>query len=53
VDPSGAITPFSIRIANTNPVDITAGCDGDLWFTQQSSNQIAHMTTAGELAAGI
>ena len=44
---SGAISAFSIPTANSGPSGITAGREGDLWFTEQQANQIGRITPAG------
>jgi streptogramin lyase len=41
-----SIAEFSL-LAATNPLDITSGADGALWFTQQGSDEIGRMTTSG------
>ena len=58
--PVGTVTEFTISkvisILSTNPSGIAAGPDGDLWFTQQDSDQIGRMTPSGkvtEFSAGI
>ncbi len=55
VDPSGAapgdITEFPLPTSpgptDQNPVDITSGPDGNLWFTEFSGNRIGGITPAG------
>ncbi len=43
-----SITEYPIPMAGGNyPVDITLGPDGALWFTQNESNKIGRITTAG------
>src|SRR5204863_8323789 len=46
VTPDGAITEFLLP-SGTYPGGITAGPDGNLWFTEQGPNKIARITTAG------
>ena len=41
------ITEFPIPTANTDPVGITAGPDGNLWFTEFSVGKIGRITTSG------
>src|SRR2546422_9013068 len=43
------ITEYPTPTANSNPVGITAGPDGNLWFTEDSSNanNIGKVTTSG------
>jgi streptogramin lyase len=40
---------FPIPTANSNPVEITPGPDGNLWFTEQSGNNIGRITTSGAI----
>lgn len=49
--PAGAvqITEFSLP-AKAKPVYITAGPDGDMWFTDNGTNTIGRITTSGEAA---
>ena len=45
---SGKIREFPITTAiNSQPVGITAGPDGNLWFTEIASNNIGRISTAG------
>jgi virginiamycin B lyase len=44
--PSG-IQEFSIPTAGSGPVGITSGPDGALWFTENATNQIGRITSAG------
>lgn len=41
------VTEFSIPTANSVPTAITAGPDGNLWFTESAANQIGRITPAG------
>src|SRR5262245_55329689 len=42
ITPSGVITQFSAGISSfSRPYGITAGPDGNLWFTEQTSNPMA------------
>ena len=41
------ITEFTIPTASSGPGAIAAGPDGNLWFTENSGNQIGRITTAG------
>jgi streptogramin lyase len=41
------IREFSIPTSNSFPRDITAGLDGNLWFTEGEGNNIGRITTAG------
>src|SRR5437867_1070567 len=38
---------FTIPTSNSNPIGITAGRDGNLWFTENNGSQIGRITTAG------
>ena len=41
------ITEFPVPAAFGGALGITAGFDGNLWFTEQSANKIGRITTAG------
>ncbi len=41
------ITEFPVPSAFGGALGITAGFDGNLWFTEQSANKIGRITTAG------
>ena len=43
--PAGSITEFPVPTAGSNPWGITAGPDGNLWFTEGNSNQIGRITS--------
>lgn len=51
--PAGAatrsITEFSIKSANNQPGDMTVGTDGNIWFVDQFTNKIGHITKAGAI----
>jgi virginiamycin B lyase len=49
VTPSGAITAFPLPAPTREPLGITAGPDGNLWFGEQSHGRIGRMTTSGVL----
>ncbi len=44
------ITEFPIPTADSSPSGITAGPDGNLWFTEQAGNKIGRISTAGAIA---
>src|SRR5947209_15279215 len=44
---SGKIREFAIPTASSDPGGITAGPDGNLWFTEQDASKIGRITTAG------
>src|SRR2546426_819371 len=46
---AGTITEFSIPPAESDPVGITAGPDGNLWFTELKGNQIGRITPSGAI----
>ncbi len=49
------INEFTIPTANSNPIEITAGSDGNLWFTEYH-DRIGRITPAGiitEFSTGI
>jgi hypothetical protein len=43
----GVITEFSIPTTGSNPRGITAGPDGNLWFTEEFGNKIGRITPDG------
>ena len=46
---TGTITAFSLPTANTLPYGITAGPDGNLWFTEYYGNKIGRITPGGTI----
>jgi len=44
--PAGAITEYDIPTANSGPIAITTGPDGNLWFTENNAGAIGKITTA-------
>ena len=44
------ITEFSVPTTDGLPIDIAAGPDGALWFTENEGNKIGRITTAGAIA---
>ena len=44
---TGAITEFPILTASSGPFGIVTGPDGNLWFTEQTADKIARITTTG------
>ena len=38
---------FPVPTATSQPYDITAGPDGNLWFTEYAGNKIGRITPAG------
>ncbi len=44
---AGTVTEYSIPASNSQPVGITSGPDGNLWFTESHGNNIGKMTTNG------
>ena len=47
--PGQSMTVFLLPAPTAGPSAITAGPDGNLWFTESGSNHIARMTPAGEI----
>jgi streptogramin lyase len=43
----GAVTEFAIPTGGSQPRAITAGPDGNLWFTETASNKVGRITPAG------
>jgi virginiamycin B lyase len=48
---AGTVTEFPIPTRGT-PFDITAGPDGNLWFTEEIGNAIGHISTSGSFIPG-
>ncbi len=57
ITPSGTVTEFSTGVsANSQPVGIAAGPDGNLFFTEASGDRIGRITPSGtvtEFSAGL
>jgi virginiamycin B lyase len=49
IEAIGGITTFGSFPENTYPADITAGPDGNLWFTEEGSGKIVKLTTSGTM----
>lgn len=47
--PSPSVTEFSIPTANSTPFAITAGADGNIWFTETGGNKIGRISLAGAI----
>ena len=45
--PGPVVTTFPVNTASSAPIGITAGPDGNLWFTEYSGNNIAKITPTG------
>jgi streptogramin lyase len=45
---TGSIDEYPVPTANSGPVSIVTGPDGNLWFTEISANKIGRVTTGGE-----
>jgi streptogramin lyase len=41
------IAEFPVTTADSGPSEVTAGADGNLWFTESSKNKIGRMSTGG------
>ena len=49
ITPAGVITEFAIPTGGSGPYEITAGPDGNLWFTESLGNKIGRITPAGAI----
>src|SRR5258708_34521423 len=47
ITPAGGVTEFPIPTADSQPLGITAGPDGNPWFTEASGKQIGRLTPRG------
>lgn len=47
---TGQITEFSIPTERSSPHSITAGPEGDLWFTETGGGKIGRITPSGQIA---
>jgi serine/threonine protein kinase len=45
--PAGIITQFALPTASSRPAGITAGPDGNLWFTESDGNHVGRITPQG------
>ena len=53
ITPLGVVTEFSAGItAGAGPLGITAGPDGNLWFTEPNGNRIGRISTGAATAVG-
>ena len=43
------ITEYPIPLQDTQPIGITSGPDGNIWFTQIHRNRIGRITTGGAI----
>lgn len=48
-DICGVFTGFPVPTASADPLGITAGSDGNLWFTEELGNKIGRITTTGSI----
>ena len=48
---SGTISVFPTTTPSSTPVDVAAGSDGNIWFTELSGSKIGKMSTAGVMLA--
>jgi virginiamycin B lyase len=46
---AGSVTTFSVGTFASYPSNITAGPDGNLWFTEPDSNEVGRITPAGQI----
>jgi len=49
ISTSGKITEFPIPTGCSQPIEITAGPDGNLWFTEYCSNKIGRISMSGTI----
>ncbi|MGH7722116.1 MAG: virginiamycin B lyase family protein [Candidatus Dormibacteria bacterium] len=46
---TGVVTAFPVQCCDVSPFDITAGPDGNLWFTEQLGNAVGKVTPSGSV----
>jgi len=46
---SGSVTTFSVGTTSSSPSSISAGPDGNLWFTEPDANKIGRITPTGQI----
>ena len=51
VIPSGVVTEFTTGL-NNSPFGITAGSDGNIWFTERSGDRVGRLTVGPSAATG-
>lgn len=49
IDSAGAVTEYAVTGANSRPVGVVTGPDGNVWFTQYGGNKIGRITPSGEI----
>jgi virginiamycin B lyase len=49
ITPSGTVTYYTLP-SGAEPIHITSGPDGALWFTDENNNAIGRITTSGSVA---
>jgi virginiamycin B lyase len=47
--PSGELTEFDLPRDGGHPIRMAAGPDGNVWFTEPSSNRVARITPTGDI----
>jgi sugar lactone lactonase YvrE len=47
ITPAGVVSEYPVPTASSGLQEITAGPDGNLWFTESAANQIGKITPAG------
>src|SRR5262249_23140257 len=45
---TGSVTAFNVGTTSSSPSSISAGPDGNLWFTEPDANEIGRITPAGQ-----
>lgn len=48
--PAGALTEFPLPTSKANPIGITLGNDGALWFTESDASKIGRITASGTIS---
>jgi virginiamycin B lyase len=47
--PASGITEYTVTTSSAQPLNLTLGPDGNVWFTEYAVNKIAKITTSGTI----
>ena len=49
IDAAGTVAQFTVPTAQSRPIGVAAGPDGNVWFTEYGGNKVGKVTPAGEI----